>query len=241
MLTVDAPDVGILPIVLGLAASASTFLGGVVGLRLTNRMNLVLGLTAGVVLGVALFDLAPEALSIGGNTPRAALAALAAGLVGYMIVDRSLSGSARGGVSRMHLAPAVLTLHSFVDGLAIGLAFRVSAAFGGIVTAAVIAHDLADGLNVVSLCLANDRGDDARRWLIANAAAPLAGVLAARLVHLPASALSLFLAVFAGMFLYIGACELLPRSYLLRPSVWTTAATLAGLVLMFGVVTLAGQ
>lgn len=96
-------------------------------------------------------------------------------------------------------------------------------------------------MNVVGLCLSNHRRDHARRWLAADAVAPLSGVLVAQLVHVPASVLALILAVFAGMFLYIGACELLPRSYVSRPSIWTTACTLAGLVLMFVVVTLAGR
>ena len=47
------------------------------------------------------------------------------------------------------------------------------------------------------------------------------------------------MAMFAGVFVYIGACELVPRSYALDPRLRTTAASLLGIVLMFTVTSLA--
>ena len=222
------------PIAFGLAASGATLLGGVLGIRLAHRIVLVLGLTAGVVLGVALFDLVPEALSLG-LSPRRALAWVAAGLGGYMLFERALGGIASVRAWRAHLGPATLTLHSFLDGMGIGLAFQVSPAAGGMVALAVLTHDLADGVNIVSLCLAAERREAALRWLLVNGLAPLAGVLAGLIVQVPSQSLAPLLAVFAGIFLYIGACELLPRSFLLDPRLRTTAASLAGMALMFAV------
>ena len=54
-------------------------------------------------------------------------------------------------------------------------------------------------------------------------------------MHLPATALSLLLAFFAGAFLYIGACELMPRSHALDPRMRTSLASLIGMALMYGV------
>ncbi len=55
------------PLALGLAATAATLIGGLLALRHGDRVVPVLGLTAGVVLGVAVFDLVPEALELGGG------------------------------------------------------------------------------------------------------------------------------------------------------------------------------
>ncbi|MEP6505085.1 MAG: permease, partial [Betaproteobacteria bacterium] len=48
---------------------------------------------------------------------------------------------------------SVLAAHSFMDGVAIGIGFQVSALAGVTVAIAVIAHDFSDGLNTVSLML----------------------------------------------------------------------------------------
>ena len=232
----------VLPIALGLAASVTTLLGGMLALRLGSRITLIMGLTAGVVLGVALFDLVPEALAMGAgiHDVRTLLAAVAIGFTAYMILDRVLATSHRGIALRPHIGPASLTVHSFLDGMGIGLAFQVSPAVGGFVALAILTHDLSDGVNTVGLSLAGSGRQDARRWLAVNAAAPLAGVISAGFVAVPTPVLALLLAVFAGMFLYIGACELLPRSYAASPSRWTTVATLLGMALMYGVVSVAG-
>jgi ZIP family zinc transporter len=44
-------------------------------------------------------------------------------------------------------------IHSFIDGLGIGLAFGLDSTTGFLVFIAVISHDFADGLNTVSFVL----------------------------------------------------------------------------------------
>lgn len=229
------------PIGFGLAATAATLSGGLLGLRLASRIVLVLGLTAGIVLGVSLFDLIPEAVALAGPQTdiRMTLAWVAAGLCGYMLLNRTLGGTQGAGAWRAHLGPATLTLHSFMDGLGIGIAFQVSPAIGWVVALAVLTHDVADGVNTVSLCLAAERPSAARAWLVANGAAPLIGVLAGIIVQVPQPLLAPLMAVFAGVFLYIGACELVPRSHALDPRLRTTMASLLGVGLMLVVTTLA--
>lgn len=229
------------PLGFGVAATVATLSGGVLGLKLASRIVLVLGLTAGIVLGVALFELVPEAFSLSGQDGdvRLTLAWVAGGLCGYMLLNRALGTSRGGGRWRAHLGPATLTLHSFMDGLGIGIAFQVSPSIGWVVALAVLTHDVADGVNTVSLCLAADRPGAARAWLLANGSAPLIGVLVGMLVRVPQPLMAPLMAVFAGVFLYIGACELVPRSHALDPRLRTTVASLLGVVLMFGVTVLA--
>ena len=229
------------PLAFGVAASLATLAGGLLGLRLARRIVLLLGLTAGIVLGVALFDLVPEALALGAAVPgtRGVLTWVAAGLAGYMAFGRLIGGAGGTSAWRSHLAPATLTLHSLMDGIGIGVAYQVSPQIGGAVAVAVLTHDLADGVNIVSLCLAAERQRAARLWLLANGLAPLLGVLIGLVVRVPPMVAAPLIAVFAGVFLYIGACELVPRSHSLDPRRRTTLTTLLGMTLMFAVAMLA--
>ena len=224
----------LLPIGFGVAASLATVLGGSLALGFQRRITLVLGLAAGVVLGVALFDLIPEALATAHVTyaTTTIFFFVALGLGSYLTLTRVLSvAGLRVAGWRNHLGPASLTLHSFLDGMGIGLAFQVSPEIGWTVALAVLTHDLADGINTVSLSLSNTEEATARRWLYVNGAAPLVGVLAGLIVRVPEYLLAPLLAMFGGAFLFIGACELIPRSHALDPRRRFTAAILGGMVL----------
>ena len=223
----------------GVAAGLATLLGGVLAIRLGDRLHLVLGASAGAVLGVALFGLLPESLELGGlvSGVRVTLLALGAGFAAYMILDRALEAGAGG----RHLGPASLILHSVLDGAGIGFAFQLSSVTGGAVALAVLAHDLSDGVNTVTLSsgAAARPGRPARYWLGANALAPLVGITSSSLIRIDQARLALVLGAFAGAFLYIGAVELLPRSYSRAPRIWTTATTLAGMSAMYLVTSVA--
>lgn len=239
-----------LPVVLvSLAAFGSTLAGGLVALRLQRGLHLILGFTAGAVLGVALFDLVPESLALAGRQYGilTVMVAVAAGFLGFMVLDRAVllhsQGLAGEGPSprRGALGAASLCAHSLIDGLSIGLAFRVSAGVGAAVAVAVLFHDFADGINTVGLILKN-RGTDrtAFRWLLADALAPLAGAAATLLFTVSDATLGLALAGFSGFFLHIGASDLVPGSYRAHPRAWTTAMTILGAAFLFTVVRLAG-
>ncbi len=228
----------LVPLAFGLAAMAATLAGGMLALRLRHRIGMVLGVTAGIVVGVALFDLVPEALELAGDhwAVREMMGFTALGLAGYMLLDRLLARIPRAAAAwRGDLGPAMLCLHSLMDGLGIGLAFQIDTAAGWMIALAVLTHDVADGVNTVSLSLAARSETAARRWLILNGITPMLGVLIGLGIAIPASMLAPVMALFAGVFLYIGACELVPRSQSLDPRFRTSLATVAGIVLMLGV------
>jgi zinc transporter ZupT len=223
-------------LVLALAAGAATLAGGAVALRLERKIHLILGFSAGAVIGVALLDLLPEAVALAGPRPEKVFLFTAMGFMAYLTVDRALASGASV-ARRGHLGAASLTAHSVMDGLAIGFSFQVSAATAVVVTLAVLAHDLSDGVNTVNVSLAGSGNRTwARRWLVADALAPLAGIMLSRLVTIPQENLALALAAFAGFFLCIGASELIPASHQRHPRAWTTLATLAGCATIWGVV-----
>jgi ZIP family zinc transporter len=227
-------------LMVGLATGAATLAGGILILYFASALDWILAFSAGAIIGVALFDLLPQGFDLAGEShrPLTMTAAMATGFLVYLVADRaSVILGRRGG--RRHFAPASLTLHSFVDGLAIGLAFHVSPLAAFTVAMGVLAHDFIDGANTVTVSLSSGSAiPTARAWLAADAAAPLAGILCTGIIDVSPFFLALLLAVFAGCFLYIGASELLPRSHASRSHLSTVAATALGLGLIYGVISL---
>lgn len=232
-------------VLIALAAFCSTFAGGLFALRFKDKLHLILGFSAGAVLAVAFFDLLPEALELAGVHSVGFVTTLVGlGFVLYMVLDRALVLHADHDLLHNHgrgkLGAASLLLHSYLDGLAIGLAFHVSNATGLVVALAVLTHDFSDGINTINLILKNRGGrNEAMKWLVMDAAAPLAGVTTTFFLSIPEAALGLMLAVFCGFFTYIGASDLLPESHHAHPTKWTTIMTLLGLGVVYAAVRLA--
>ncbi len=233
-------------ILVALAASAATFIGGSFALKFRDKLHLILGFSAGAVAGVALFDLLPEAIELGTTYYSAATVALfiAAGLFGYLILDRLIllhthEEDDEVNAPRGFFGAFTLAAHSFLDGIAIGIGFQASAAVGVVVTAAVLTHDFSDGINTVNLVLKN--GGHWRRafqWLLVDAAAPLLGAASTLFFAIPESAIGLVLAVFVGSFLYLSASDLIPESHHRHPRALTTVMTLLGALVLYTVVRL---
>ena len=230
-------------LVIAAGACLSTLLGGLLALHLRDKLHLILGFSAGAVIGVAFFDLLPEAVDFGTkfHSPATILSWTALGFLFYLVLDRILlfHGEA---APRGRFAAAVLCLHSLLDGIAIGLAFQASREVGIVVAIAVLSHDFSDGINTMNMVLKNQGSRAAAfRWLLLDAAAPAMGVASTRLFTLPDSAFGTVLALFAGFFLYIGASDLIPESYHAHPKFLTTAMTLAGAAVLYLAIALIGQ
>ena len=235
-------------VLLSVGAFVMTLFGGLLALRLHDRLHLVLGFSAGAVIGVAFFDLIPEAIELAAPTGSAAmvLALVAVGFVAYMILDRTVAPHGHKGERtqqlwhRGALGAGSLAVHSFLDGFAIGLAFKVSSSVGAIVAAAVLAHDFSDGINTVGVVLGKQGGHrSAFGWLVVDAAAPVLGAASTLLLELRPDLLGLGLALFAGFFIYISASDLLPESYHDHPTGGTTLMTILGILTVYVAVRLA--
>jgi zinc transporter ZupT len=242
------PDM-IVPLLLGVAAVAATGLGGLFALRAQDKLHLILGFSAGAVMGVALFDLLPEAIELTSDHHDVSTitAIVAAGFFVFMLLSRVflLHPSADGGHAHAHagqssLQAASLAVHSFLDGFGMGLAFKVSTAVGAIVATAVLAHDFSDGINTVSVVLRDkERSHRAIRWLSVDAIAPLLGVASTSFVRLSSAQLGTVLALFCGFFLYIGASDLLPESHHRHPKALTGLMNVLGAFVIYFAIRLA--
>lgn len=235
-------------ILITIAAFVTTLVGGLFALRLKDRLHLILGFSAGAIIAVAFFDLLPEALELVGSvySVSTVLTATVVGFALYLVLDRSFfhHDNEEGEEHHSHrgtIGAGSLSLHSFLDGVAIGLAFQVSSAVGAVVAAAVLAHKFSDGINTVNMVLKHDGGrTQALRWLFIAAVAPVLGILSTLLFTIPGEQLGLLLALFAGFFLYIGATDLIPESYHRHPVHFTTYMTLLGMLVLYVLIKLSG-
>lgn len=234
-----------MPIIFALSAFASTFLGGLFGLRYKDKLHLILGFTAGVLLAVVTFDIFPEIIELVNSTGIDSIypmIALVAGFLVFHILEKVLLiHHAQEDTYGHHKHPTVgmlsalaLSGHSFLDGVGIGLAFQISPSMGVLVAIAVIAHDFSDGLNTVSLVLVHKNTDRrAFYFLILDAVAPILGALSTRLFTFPESAAVIYLGFFAGFLLYIGASDILPEAHSEKSSYLTILLTVSGVALIF--------
>lgn len=238
-------------ILIAIAAFAATILGGLIALRFKDKLHLILGFSAGAVIAVAFFDLIPESVEMGLEFYEISTitAFIAIGFLAYLVIDRLIflhGHSHAEGEEHEHgcskrgiLGASSLSIHSFLDGLAVGLAFQVSTEVGIIVTTAVLVHDFSDGINTVNMILkSRGEGKQAFRWLVADALAPVLGVISTLFFTLPAQSLSIVLALFSGFFLYIGASELIPESHHAHPKFLTTVMTLLGAAVLYTAISL---
>lgn len=228
----------------------STLAGGLFALRFRDHLHLLLGFSAGVLIGVAFLDVLPEALELGdasGVPMTTILLVLLAGFLFFHLLEKGIVLHARRGDSpsddaHAHagaLGAGGFSFHSFLDGAAIGVGFQASAQIGSLIAFAVLAHDFSDGFSTVTVLL---RHGVSRRtsfkWLLVDATAPLLGALSTLLIQIPLVWLAFLLAEIAGSFLYIGASDLLPEAHHQHSSVLTMALTVAGVGFVFALVQL---
>ena len=239
-----------MPVLFALAAVLSTGLGGVVALRSRDRLHLVLGFAAGVMLGLVAFDLLPELFELSDavflGVP-SVMVAFAAGFLVLHFVERSVAmhGAHEGEYEPHHhhnpdvgVASAVaLAAHSFLDGVGIGLAFQVDDKVGYAVAVAVIAHDFADGLNTVTVMRTHGNSRDRQVvMLVVDAVAPVLGAISTLFFSVGNHVLALYLGAFAGFLLYLATADILPEAHARHPSRLTLVSTVGGVAMMWLVV-----
>ena len=232
-------------LVIGAAAFAATYLGGSFALRFKDKLHLITGFSAGAIIGVAFFDLLPEALTLRSahHTYSTISVLIAAGFVLYMGLERVAilhshhEAECENARHRGLLGASSLSFHSLLDGVIIGFAFKISQPTGIIVSTAILTHDFSDGINTVTIILRHSGGQSqARRWLLIDALAPVIGIGTTFFFSIPKDTLAIVLSIFCGCFIYIGASDLLPESHHAHPKTLTTLMTLLGMSVLYVVI-----
>jgi len=236
---------------LSLVAAAAALIGGFIAIRGRRNLNQALGFTAGIILGLVAFDLLPEIFNIVNNTgldPTRPMIALVVGFLAFHVIGKFiLIHHPNEGKYQSHTHPHVgiasalaLSGHSFLDGVAIGVAFQVNATVGTAVAIAVISHRFADGFNTTNVMLHHRNNPKrARNMLQLAASMPILGVLSTQLFTFSEKSLGIYLGFFAGFLLYIGASDILPQAHSKGSSRWTILLTILGTAFMFAATRLA--
>jgi ZIP family zinc transporter len=240
-------------LVIALAATTvlATFSGGMLALRAKDRFHLVLGLSAGLLLGLVGFDLLPEIFEM--NTDnligvRTISVALIAGFLSLHFIEQ-FAGSHEPaesdyGHEHTHAVEIAGTVgaiamagHIFLDGVALALAFKVSDALGFAVFIAMLVHAFSDGLNTVALLVKTGQWRSRGKYLLAiDAIARVGGAAIGSALTISDSNLAIYLAIFSGIVIYLATSHILPEAHSKHPSKVTMLATLAGVVIMWAVV-----
>lgn len=240
-------------LVIALAATTvlATFFGGMLALRAKDRFHLVLGLSAGLLLGLVGFDLLPEVFEMSDNNlvgVRTASVALIAGFLALHFIEQ-FAGSHEPaesdyGHEHKHKAEIAGTVgaiamagHIFLDGVALALAFKVSNALGFAVFIAMLVHAFSDGLNTVSLLIKTGQWRTRGKYLLGlDAIARISGAFIGSSLTISDSNLAIYLAAFSGIVIYLATSHILPEAHSKHPSKVTIIATLTGVVIMWIVV-----
>lgn len=238
---------------IGLAAitAVATLAGGFLAIRSRDRLHLVLGLSAGLLLGLVAFDLLPEVFELNTQTFGNVRVVAIAFVLGFLALHfaEQLFGShepAESDYGHDHehslniagtLGAVAMAGHVFLDGLALGLAFKVSNAFGFAVFIAILAHAFSDGLNTVSLLIKSEHWSKRVIYLLGlDALMRISGAALGTYVVISDPVLAIYLATFAGFVIYLATSHILPEAHSRHPSRLTMLATITGVVVMWLIV-----
>lgn len=239
-----------LAIVFAAITVLATTLGGLVALKSNDRFHLVLGLSAGLLLGLVGFDLLPEVFEMNTDSvfgvPQVSVGILA-GFLALHLLEGIFGGhepaeSDYGHDHEHHniagtLGAVAMGGHVFLDGIGLGVAFKVSNSLGYAVFLAVLVHAFSDGLNTVSLIVKSGHWTKKSVHLLGlDAAARIAGATVGTYLALNDSLLTLYLALFSGFVIYLATSHILPEAHSRHSSRWTFLATLLGVAIMWAVV-----
>ena len=240
-------------IAIGLAAltAIATTAGGFLAIKSKDRLHLVLGLSAGLLLGLVAFDLLPEVFELGTQEIFHAPAVSVALIAGFLLLHfyEQLFGSHEPAESdyghdhkhSSNIAGALGALamggHVFLDGLALGVAFKVSTDLGIAVFIALLVHAFSDGLNTVSFLVKSGKWGRKGIWLLGvDAIARVSGAALGTTLVLGDNLIAIYLAVFSGIVIYLATSHILPEAHSRHSSKLTILATILGVFVMWGLV-----
>jgi ZIP family zinc transporter len=211
----------------------------------------VLGLAAGLLLGLVAFDLLPEIFELSQaelfHTPTVSIA-LVAGFMALHLIERALgshepsdSEYAEDHKHSHNIAGTVgavtMSGHVFLDGVALGIAFQVSNSLGVAIFVALLVHAFSDGLNTVSLLIKSGNWSRRAIWLLAiDAIMRIGGAAFGSYIVISDPILGIYLAAFAGMLIYLATSHILPEAHAKHSSKLTMVATFLGILIMWLVV-----
>lgn len=229
---------------------AATAAGGALALRSKDRFHLVLGLSAGLLLGLVTLELIPEVFAANNSTfggVRTVALALVAGFLLLHILERAFGShepaesdyghdhshsNIAGGIGALALGG-----HIFLDGVALGIAFQINNKIGYAVFLALLVHAFGDGLNTVSLLVKSGRWRKQSLMLIEiDALTRIGGATLGTYLTISDNLITTYLALFSGFIIYLATSHILPEAHSTHPSKATLFSTVGGVLIMWAII-----
>ncbi|MCX6448181.1 MAG: ZIP family metal transporter [Actinobacteria bacterium] len=238
-------------IILAASTAIATTTGGYLAIKSKDRLHLVLGLSAGLLLGLVAFDLLPEIFELNTQEFLHAPAASIALIAGFLLLHfyeqifgshepaESDYGHEHEHSSNISGAFGALAMggHVFLDGVALGVAFSVSNNLGFAVFIALLVHAFSDGLNTVSFLIKSGSWSKKGVWLLGvDAIARISGAALGTTFAVNDNFVGLYLAFFAGIVIYLATAHILPEAHSRHKSRYTIMATIIGVLVMWALV-----
>lgn len=235
--------------VLGLAALAASadLVGGYYTLR-KKRLDdprYLIAFSSGIVIAAVFFELLPHAFEAeeGGVGVQAIALTMALGFFTFYLLEKliMLHSCGERECESHTIGPVVvvgMALDNVVDGVGIAVGFLVDPALGLIITLAVMAHEVPQG--ITSAELLSRAHFPQRRILAILALAGMAYIAGALLSgYLPEAWHQRAIAFVAGSFIYVGASDLLAEAHR-RFNAGVVASVVGGALVMYGLTALEG-
>ncbi len=224
--------------------------------RISDRvLHLMLGLSAGILGGLATIDILPESFATAidlGLAPQAVPLGIAAGFFLLFVVERHLLGPSDSAHPHFEngkpiqsfgtLAVSALTVHGTMDGFVIPLGFAISPIVGTVIVLAIALHQIPDSFAAVTVGLvANVPRRTALKYVLATALdTPLGIIVGAVFLSVGADWLPVGLAFSAGTFLFVSAADLIPELQHRSRSLLVTFSVVLGFAVVFALTFLPG-
>jgi ZIP family zinc transporter len=221
-------------------AGICTLLGAVMVLALgvprPPSLAAVLGLAAGIMVGVTLGDLLPAAMNFG--RLELVLTGLLCGILALALLDKGLKvliDPSRPGFFKTGVLVALgIALHDLPEGMAIAAGFASTAGLGLVMALAIGLHNIPEGMATAAPLRAAGVAPLKILFLatVLSLITPLGTLAGFGLIETTDLSLCILSALAAGAMLYISLVELIPRSLTLctRPA---AAGMAAGMVLVW--------
>ncbi len=215
-----------------------------------DRARALISFAAGVLLAVSFLDLLPESFEEGGE-PKAMLAYAFVGILLFFFVEKLLIWyHCHEEHCEVHTSSYMVmigdTIHDFLDGIAIAVAFLVDVKLGFVTSIAVALHEIPQEIGDLAVLIAG--GMKKKQALLFNILSALASLVGALLGYVFLSEIEGFVpslvALTAGGFIYISAADLIPEIHhetRRRHIIWQFLIFLLGAAVVLALGTFVGE
>ncbi len=192
----------------------------------------VLNLSAGIMIGVSVFNLIPNACALSGLG--SSIIWVIIGIVVTLLLDRFFVNNSHSHAKLGYLIAIGLALHNLPEGIAIGMGYSASTALGFSVAISIIVHDIPEGMSVALPILKDNKKKTYAIFITILSGVPTAfgAYIGAVLGTVSNSLIGPSLAFAAGIMLCISMNDILPDAENSKvSSIYSIIGVLIGLCL----------